>query len=495
MGTAIKIGVIGAGSATFSLGLVKDLCLTESLRGSHVSFMDVDGERLQMIHRLAERYAGELGADITFDRTLERRAALQDADFVINTASVVTYRSGLETHELIQKYGYDWDGPGSLEYSFYNSSFILEVAREIEEICPEAWLIQSGNPVYDGCTAIGRETNVKVCGLCHGYYGYRDICDMLGIDHRKVTWQAPGLNHNIWLTRFEYEGRDAYPLIDEWIESKGEAYWAETAASRPMGTRKIGWSGELTRAWEIDLSRAAVHMYRLYGLMPLGDTTWMKRIGWWYHKDLAAKRYWFGEPWGGQRSQLSWPMYVENQERIVEEIARLARDPKESLVKALGRNKTIEQQVPIIDALVNDNEGQFQVNVPNRGALSGVPDDIVVEIPAVVNKDGIHRIQVEPLPPKIMLTQILPLILSLERTLLAIKTGDRSLLLWELLDANETRSYAQAEEALEAILSQDFHREMDEYFRWPSGWEANGIGRTPVKDDPVLRAEEAVAAD
>ena len=78
MGTAVRIGVIGAGSATFSLGLVKDLCLTESLRGSHVSFMDVDAERLEMIHRLAERYADELGADITFDQTLDRREAMQD---------------------------------------------------------------------------------------------------------------------------------------------------------------------------------------------------------------------------------------------------------------------------------------------------------------------------------------------------------------------------------------------------------------------------------
>ena len=251
----------------------------------------------------------------------------------------------------------------------------------------------------------------------------------------------------------------------------------------------------MTRAWEIDLSRAAAHMYRMYGLMPLGDTVWMKYIGWWYHKDFDAKRYWFGEPWGGQRSHLSWPMYVDNQERRVEQIARLAQDPNASLVENLGKNKTIEQQVPIIDALVNDNEGRFQVNVPNRGALPGVPDDIVVEIPAVVNKDGIHRIQVDPLPPKIMLTQILPLVLSLERTLLAIKTGDRSLLLWELLDANETRSYAQAEEALDAILGQDFNGEMNEYFRWPAGWEANGISRTPVRDDPVIRAEEAVAAD
>ncbi len=494
MGTAIKVAVIGAGSATFSLGLVKDLCLTEGLSGSHVSFMDVDAERLQMIHRLAERYADELGADLSFDLTLDRRAALQDADFVINTASVVTYRSGLETRDLIQKYGYDWDGPSAQEYLYYNTTFMLDVARDIEEICPDAWLIQSGNPVYEGCTAIGRETDLKICGLCHGYYGYQDICDMIGIDWRKVDWQAPGLNHNIWLTHFFYEGRDAYPLIDEWIRNQGPAYWADTSPARGRSAG-MGWSGELRRAWEIDLSRAAVHMYRLYGLMPIGDTVWMKYIGWWYHKNFAAKRYWFGEPWGGQRSHLSWPMYVENQEQRVNQVAQLAQDPKASLVETMGRTMSREQQVPIIDALVNDNEGLFQVNVPNYGALPGVPDDIVVEAPAIVNKKGIQPMRLDPLPPKIMLTQILPLVLSLERTLLAIKTQDRSLLLWSLLDDNDTRSYAQAEEVLDAILGQDYNREMNDYYRWPAGWEVNGAAQTPVQDDPALRAREAVPAD
>jgi len=89
MSKAIKVSVIGAGSATFSLGLVKDICLTESLSGSQISFMDVDTERLEMIHKLATRYAHELGADLRFESTVDRRASLRDADFVINTASVV----------------------------------------------------------------------------------------------------------------------------------------------------------------------------------------------------------------------------------------------------------------------------------------------------------------------------------------------------------------------------------------------------------------------
>jgi alpha-galactosidase len=229
--------------------------------------------------------------------------------------------------------------------------------------------------------------------------------------------------------------------------------------------------------------------------MPIGDTVWMKYVGWWYHKDFAAKRYWFGEPWGGQRSHLSWPMYVENQEKKVREIAQLAQDPKASLIAALGQTKTREQQVPIIDGLVNDNEGQFQVNIPNYGALPGVPDDVVVEVPAIVNKKGIQPIRVPPLPPKIMLTQILPHVLSMERTLLALKTRDRSLLLWNLLDAKGTRSYAQAEAVLEAILDQPYNQGMDEYYRWPQGWEWNGTAQTPVRDDTQMPLSETVPAD
>src|SRR5512141_1675207 len=87
MGTPVKIAVIGAGSAVFSLGLIRDLCLQESLSGSTVSFVDIDPERLEMIHRLAVRYADELGVALRCEKTIDRAAALQDAGFVINTAA------------------------------------------------------------------------------------------------------------------------------------------------------------------------------------------------------------------------------------------------------------------------------------------------------------------------------------------------------------------------------------------------------------------------
>ena len=93
MSKSLKISVIGAGSGVFSLGLVKDLCLTNNLRDSQVSFMYLDAERLEIVHTLAARYADELGTRMRFEKTLDREAALQDADFVINTASARTHHA------------------------------------------------------------------------------------------------------------------------------------------------------------------------------------------------------------------------------------------------------------------------------------------------------------------------------------------------------------------------------------------------------------------
>ncbi|MFH1084581.1 MAG: alpha-glucosidase/alpha-galactosidase, partial [Chloroflexota bacterium] len=140
MGKPVQITVIGAGSATFSLGLVKDLCLTENLAGSHVTFMDVDAQRLEMIHRLAERYVAELGTHLTFGQTTDRAAALRDADFVINTAGR-EYSNRDERRALAKKHGY-YSGPNFSVNYMMNLPLILEVARDIERICPRAWLIQ-----------------------------------------------------------------------------------------------------------------------------------------------------------------------------------------------------------------------------------------------------------------------------------------------------------------------------------------------------------------
>lgn len=451
MGTPVKIAVVGAGSATFSLGLVKDLCLTPNLAGSMVHFMDIDAERLDMITKLATRYSQEIGRDLKIDKTTDLRTALTDADFVINTASAISHYHQRAIRDLTDKFGYYY-GRVNLG-SHKNLQLMLDVAHEMEETCPDAWLIQSGNPVYEGCTLMTRETEIKVCGLCHGHYGVYNIARVLGLDLTNLndlTWEAPGLNHNIWLTHFYYKGEDMYPKLNQWIEEQGEEYWRTHVADRTH---------------DIQMSRGTIHQYQMFGLMPIGDTP--RRGGWWYHTDLATKKHWFGEPWGGPDTELARPFYVQNLEKKMKQIHDVANDPKASVVEVFGAEKTREQQVPIIDGLVNNNEGYFQVNVPNYGALPGVPDDVVVEVPALVNKKGIQPIRVEPLPQKIMYEQILPEWLDMERELLAFAEGDRTMLLWNVLESHQTQSYDQAAGVLEALMAMEGHEDLNAHYQYP----------------------------
>jgi alpha-galactosidase len=454
MSHTIKISIIGAGSALFALGLVKDLCLTKSVMGAQVCFMDINQERLETVHRLARRYATEIGADLRFESTTDRQVALQDADFVINTVYVKGHYHDRAMREVAAKHGYYYNGVHLGD--FYQLQFALDLARDMEKVCPEAWLLQSSNPVFDCCTLMTRETSIKVCGLCHGYLGYRDIAQTIGIDPDRVVAQTSGFNHNIWLTHFLYAGKNAYPLIDEWVEAKAEEYWRTHVA---------------TSTHDIQMSRAAVHMYRMYGQFPIGDTVRMGGgdtvfVGdWWYHANLQTKRNWFGEPWGGPDTEIGRSVYVGNLDKKIAEMTRIANDPKTSVVETFGMARTREQIVPIIDALINNNEGQFQVNVPNRGALEGVPDNVVVEVPAVVNIKGIQPLFVGALPPKIMLNCVLPHWLDMERNLMSFKSGDRSWLLWNALDSHQTRSYDQAVAVVEDLLAMEGNREMAKHFK------------------------------
>jgi alpha-galactosidase len=144
------------------------------------------------------------------------------------------------------------------------------------------------------------------------------------------------------------------------------------------------------------------------------------------------------------------------------------------MTELFGKTRTREQQVPIIDALTNNVKGQFQVNVPNNGAIDGVDDDVVVEVPAIINRKGIQPINVGKLPKKVMLEQLLPMILKMEHGLEAYRTGDKSMLLWDALNNGQTQSYKQAYTALEDILSQNGNNDAAEHFKypWPTGHES-----------------------
>ena len=455
---SIKVTIIGAGSVVFSLGLVKDICLTEGLNGSEVCFMDINQESLDIVYRLALRYAEDLSSNLTFKYTTDRKEALQGSDFVINTATITHNEYFMKRRrELTARYGYFYDNTGMPEY--HNLQLMLDVAKDVEKICPNAWILQAGNPVFEGTTLMTRETSVKVCGLCHGHYGYREIAKVIGLDPDKVTWQAPGLNHNIWLTHFYYEAEDAYPILNDWIKNEAESYWEEMQKRGGIPAQ---------------MSPAAIHQYKMFGLMPVGDTP---RIGgWWYHTDLDTRKRWYGGPIGGGDTPEGRDRILKYNEEHFNRMKEAAYDPNIRPINLFGDKKTSEQHIPIIDGLVNDHEGEFQVNVRNDGALAGVPNDVAVEVPAIVNKKGIQPLRVQPLPRKIMLECIYPDWLNMEITLEALKSGDKSMLLYGILSSHQTRSYDQAMEVLYALLAMEptepmaYVEDINQHYKFPDNW-------------------------
>src|SRR3989304_5327115 len=153
-----KVSIIGAGSMAWSMALVKDLCLTKGLKGSTVSFMDVDRKRLDVVHGLAKRFATEVKGKLRFEKTTERKKALKDADFVFNTALAGGHPSYETQRNVAEKNGY-YRGIDSVDHNMvsdyptiggYNQlKLSLDIARDMEDICPDAWLIHTANPLFE----------------------------------------------------------------------------------------------------------------------------------------------------------------------------------------------------------------------------------------------------------------------------------------------------------------------------------------------------------
>lgn len=460
----VRISIIGAGSAVFSLRLVSDLCKTPGLFGSTVVLMDIDQERLDAVYTIARSLAERFEAPLSFEKTLNLDEAIAGADFVINTAMAGGHAYLEKVRAIGERHGY-YRGIDAQEfnmvsdyYTFSNPSqfrLFLEIARKIEKLAPEAWYIQAANPVFEGVTLVSRTVPIKAVGFCHGHLDVNTIIRALALDPEEVDWQVAGFNHAIWLNRFRYKGEDAYPLLDRWIE---------------------GHSGEWKprNPFDIQLSPAAIDMYRFYGVMPIGDT--VRNATWRYNRDLATKKRWYGEPWGGPDSEPGWRWYQEGLRMTTEATKNLARVVRGKLgVKLLElavrklplpqefseearkildpEQKSGEQHIPFVDAIVNDRKGRFVVNVPNRGIIPEIPPDVVVEVPALVDKEGIHPERIDPpLPERVLLYYLYPRMMRMEMALEAFLTGDIGIIKEVLYRDPRTKS----DEQVEAVLAEIF---------------------------------------
>ena len=444
------IAIIGAGSAVFSLGLIRDLCLTERLHGSTVRLMDIDEARLRAISRLCQRYSDEMGASIRTVATTDRREALEGADFVINTALVAGYDRLRAGWQIAQRHGYRFGGSLHVMHdepfwvNYFQLRFFDKVVREVLEHCPDAWYLQVANPVLAGMTWLGRRhPQAKMVGLCHGFAGVYHLADALGLDREKLTFEIPGVNHTVFLTHAYHDGHDLFPLIDAWIENEAPSYWETCPPSNYLGP-------------------VAIDLYRRFGVFPIGDTcnpgggSWP----WWYHTDDETERRWHEDPaaW--------WARHFSRGADRVAEIERAALDAAQPVSEAFPPEHSGEVMVPLIESIACDVPRVLIGNVLNAGDfVPGIPRDFAVEIPTLVSKRGIEGIQTRRLPDAVLAQIWRDRVGPVTIEMTAYDEGSRERLLELILTDPWTRSLDQAAALLDEILAMPEHAEMRAHYQ------------------------------
>ena len=446
----VKISIIGAGSATFSLALVKDLCLTPNLSGSTVSFMDVNEERLEAVYTLCKRYAGETKTKLKLEKTTNRKKSLQDAEFVINTALIVGYSGYRAGWNIGFKHGYRFGGSYHIMHdegfwiNFYQFRLFESIINDILDICPDAWYLKLANPVLAATTYLGRKyRKLKFIGLCHGYLGVFHLASVLGLNSEKLKFKVPGVNHFVWLTDFSQNGEDAFPVLDEWIEKESQKYFTKCGFSSDVGPKSID-------------------LYKRFGVFPIGDTctpgggSWP----WWYHTDAETEKKWKEDP----KSWWKWVL-EPSKEDTVSKLTKAAHDPSVKVSSVYPPQKSRESIINIVESLACDIPRVYQVNVMNTETLvPSVPLNFEVEVPAVISKKGVKGEKTKGLPKAVTSYLLRDRVAPVEVELEAYETGSKKRLLDLILMDPWTRSEEQAKSLLEDILALPQHTEMQEHY-------------------------------
>jgi len=215
-----KIAFVGAGSVVFAKNLLGDLLSFESLADAHLALVDVDAERLRVAERMAHKVAAALGARPTITAHLDRTEALRGADYVICSIQVGGHRPSTvvdfevpKRHGLRQTIG-DTLGVGGVMRALRTIPVLLGLCRDMEALCPDAWLLNYTNPMAMCCWALSRATPIRTLGLCHSVQGTAEqLAADVGVPVGEIDYVAAGVNHMAFYLRFARGDEDLYPRI------------------------------------------------------------------------------------------------------------------------------------------------------------------------------------------------------------------------------------------------------------------------------------------
>ncbi len=216
-----QITIVGAGSAVFSRQLMTDILQIEGLDEGRFALVDIDAERLELAHRIAERLITHSGKRWSVTASTNRREVLAGSDFIINTIEVAGLANVDHDFEIPLKYGVnqcigDTIGPGGIFKALRTGPAWLDILHDAEQLCPNALVLNYTNPMSILTLAALTGTHMRTVGLCHSIQGTSEtLAEYLGVPLAELEWRSAGLNHNAWFTQLRHHGQDMYPRLRE----------------------------------------------------------------------------------------------------------------------------------------------------------------------------------------------------------------------------------------------------------------------------------------
>lgn len=386
----MKIVLIGAGSAQFGYGTLGEIFSSEVLNDSEVALLDINPNALRTVHGTAEAFVQQHGLPTRVTATTDRTKALQGADFVIISIEVGDRfelwdqdRTIPQQYGIQQVYGEN-GGPGGLFHSLRIIPPILEICADVRAICPEAYVFNYSNPMSRICTTVHRAfPELRFVGLCHEVSSlHRYLPDLLGVPWESLSTTAGGLNHYSCLLRAAYQdGRDAYPDI----RSKAPEFFRKLPGASDFleRYRKTGKLVETEGVTEIDTSvlesarewvERGLFMFvlRHFDLLPITTDSHIGEYSAWAYDVVDHKGI------------LDFYTYYR--------LCMASVEPEIELT-------TKERVVPIMEAIAADRTlNEAAVNIPNDGFIEGLPAEIAVEVPAVIDGKGVRGVSLNCIP-------------------------------------------------------------------------------------------------
>jgi len=370
-----KIAFIGAGSFGFTRSLVRDILTFPLLRDATLALMDIDPERLSYIKRAVDRIVSEGKYPAQVVATTDRAEALKGADAVICTILAGGVKVWRYDIEIPKKYGIDTNvgdtrGPSGIFRALRTIPVMVGICQDMEKYCPGAILLNYTNPMAMLCRAMQRESKVQVTGLCHSVQGTASmLAKWIGAPDDEITYVCAGINHQAWYVKYDWNGKDAYPLLREAVK-RPEIYQEEIVRNE---------------------------MFMHLGYYVTESSGHNSEYNWWFRKrpDLIEKYCTHGTGWNPGVYAYILKEYLEREHEWRGRIQEWLDDPA-----PLNLERGHEYAAYIINAYRGGEPFKFNGNVPNTKLITNLPDGACVEVPVYADKRGFNGIHVGALPPQ-----------------------------------------------------------------------------------------------